>query len=164
MSRGATQPVLAGVVAALVGFASTFALVLAGLRAVGADPQEAASGLVALCVLMGAAAIWLGLRTRLPITTAWGAGLVAAAAAVAPPLLVEAVAGLALIGALGAALAGALGADEQREAAIITFVVSASAVTVLGISAPFWGLLAGLASLGVQRAGAVPGRAAREPV
>ena len=46
---GAVQPVIAGVVASLVGFASTFALVLAGLRAVGASEAEAASGLATLC-------------------------------------------------------------------------------------------------------------------
>ena len=106
---------------------------------------------------------------RAPASTYLALGLArrpgAASAAVAPPLLIEAVAGLALIGALGAALAGrARRTTSSARPAIITFVVSASAVTVLGISAPFWGLLAGLAVLGVQRAGAVPGRAARELV
>ena len=59
-------------------------------------------------------------------------------------MLIEAVAGLALLGTLGAALRAAVADEEQREAAIITFVVCASGVTVLGISAPFWGLVAGL--------------------
>ncbi|MEH1012436.1 benzoate/H(+) symporter BenE family transporter [Micromonospora sp. CPCC 206060] len=68
---GRLQPVLAGVVTALVGFASSFAIVLAGLRAVGADGTQAASGLSALCVAMGLSAIWLGLRHRLPISIAW---------------------------------------------------------------------------------------------
>ena len=40
---------------------------------------------------------------------------------------------------------------ERREAAIVTFVVSASGITVAGISAPFW-LVAGLAYAAVQRA------------
>ena len=68
---GVLQPVLAGVVAAIVGFASTFALVLAGLRAVGADAEQAGSGLVALCLAMGVVAIGLGLRHRIPLTIAW---------------------------------------------------------------------------------------------
>ncbi|MGJ6963661.1 benzoate/H(+) symporter BenE family transporter [Streptosporangium sp. G11] len=75
------QPVLAGVVTAVVGFASTFAVVLAGLRAVGADQRQAASGLLALCVANGVVAVWLGLRQRVPIIVAWstpGAALLVA--------------------------------------------------------------------------------------
>ena len=70
-AAGVLQPVLAGVVASIVGFASTFALVLAGLRAVGADAGQAGSGLVALCLAMGVVAIGLGLRYRIPLTIAW---------------------------------------------------------------------------------------------
>ncbi|GIH97268.1 benzoate/H(+) symporter BenE family transporter [Planobispora siamensis] len=65
------QPVLAGVVTALVGFASSFAVVLAGLRAVGADREQAASGLLALCLAVGGTAIWLSLRLRIPVAIAW---------------------------------------------------------------------------------------------
>ncbi|GAB3665299.1 benzoate/H(+) symporter BenE family transporter [Actinocorallia lasiicapitis] len=61
----------AGVVMAVVGFASSFAVVLAGLRAVGADDRQAASGLLALSVTMGIAAIVLGVRYRMPISIAW---------------------------------------------------------------------------------------------
>ena len=80
------------------------------------------------------------------------AGLAAALVAVAPPLLIEAVAGLALFGALAGALAAAMADAERREAAIVAFVVSASGIAVAGISAPFWGLVAGLAYAAVQRA------------
>nr|BFE85409.1 benzoate/H(+) symporter BenE family transporter [Planobispora longispora] len=65
------QPALAGVVTALVGFASSFTVVLAGLRAVGADQVQAASGLLALCVAVGGTAIWLSVRLRTPIAVAW---------------------------------------------------------------------------------------------
>ncbi|WBB65523.1 benzoate/H(+) symporter BenE family transporter [Micromonospora sp. WMMD812] len=78
---GRIQPVLAGVVTALVGFASSFTVVLAGLRAAGADAGQAASGLLALCVASGLAAAWLGLRHRLPMSVAWstpGAALLVA--------------------------------------------------------------------------------------
>jgi benzoate membrane transport protein len=80
-----------------------------------------------------------------------GAGAATALVAIAPPLLIEAVAGLALFGALGGALAAAAADLERREAAIVTFVVSASSITAAGISAPFWGLVAGLAYSGLQR-------------
>ncbi|WP_433530840.1 benzoate/H(+) symporter BenE family transporter [Micromonospora sp. CA-263727] len=78
---GRMQPVLAGVVTALVGFASSFTVVLAGLRAVGATEAQAASGLLVLCVACGLCAVWLGLRHRLPLSIAWstpGAALLVA--------------------------------------------------------------------------------------
>ncbi|MCO1654137.1 benzoate/H(+) symporter BenE family transporter [Pseudonocardia sp. S2-4] len=73
-------------VAALVGFASTFAVVLTGLRAVGADQRQAASGLLAVCLAGAVVAVVLGLRHRVPISIAWstpGAALLIAAGA--PP-------------------------------------------------------------------------------
>ena len=79
-----TQPLVAGVLAAVVGFASTFALVLQGLIAVGASQAEAASGLLALLVVKGLLAVGLGLRFRMPISIAWsspGAALLVATAA-----------------------------------------------------------------------------------
>lgn len=83
---GRLQPLLAGVVTALVGFASSFTVVLAGLRAVGASDAQAASGLFALCVAAGLSAAWLGLRHRLPMSVAWstpGAALLVATGPVA---------------------------------------------------------------------------------
>ena len=61
----------AGVVCALVGFTSSFAVVLAGLRAAGANPDQAASGLTALSLAMGVSSILLAWRFRMPITSAW---------------------------------------------------------------------------------------------
>jgi benzoate membrane transport protein len=81
---GRLQPVLAGVITALVGFTSSFTVVLAGLRAVGADPARAASGLLTASVLMGLLAIGLSVRRRLPISIAWstpGAALLVATGA-----------------------------------------------------------------------------------
>ncbi|HUB15333.1 MAG TPA: benzoate/H(+) symporter BenE family transporter [Acetobacteraceae bacterium] len=74
------QALLAGVLAAVVGYASSLAVVLQGLKAVGASEAEAASGLLALSLAMGLCAILLSLRTRLPISVAWstpGAALLA---------------------------------------------------------------------------------------
>ncbi len=72
-----------------------------------------------------------------------GAAVATAFVASAPPLLVESVAGLALLGTLAGALSAALADPKYREAAIVTFVVPASGMTALGISGSFWGLLAG---------------------
>lgn len=83
-ASGNAQPIGAGIVGAVTGFASSFALVVAGLQAVGATPQDAASGLLALCLLQGVLAIVLGLRYRMPLAFAWstpGAALLVAAQA-----------------------------------------------------------------------------------
>lgn len=47
------QALAAGVLAAFVGFASSFAVVVQGLIAVGADRGQATSGLMALSISMG---------------------------------------------------------------------------------------------------------------
>lgn len=83
MERGWGQPAAVGLVTALIGFTSSFAVVLAGLQAVGATTAQAASGLATLCVLQGAGTLWLSLRHRRPITLAWstpGAALLVSAA------------------------------------------------------------------------------------
>lgn len=72
-----------------------------------------------------------------------GAGAATAFISAAPPILIQAVAGLALFGAFGSALLGAVTDPKDREAAIITFVVTASGLSFFGISGAFWGLLAG---------------------
>ncbi|MGP5593468.1 benzoate/H(+) symporter BenE family transporter [Corynebacterium flavescens] len=76
--------VSAGIITALVGFTSSFVVVLTGLRAVGASEIQASSGLVALCIVVGASTLWLALRHRIPATTAWstpGAALLTTAGA-----------------------------------------------------------------------------------
>ena len=81
-----------------------------------------------------------------------------------PHELVAALAGLALFGAIGGALAGAMGVPEDREAALITFLVTASGMSFLGLSAAFWGLIFGLAAhllLVRRRAGQPETRAVR---
>lgn len=83
------------------------------------------------------------------------ASLAAAFVAASPPLLIQAVAGLALFSSLAASLAAALADEESRLPAILTFVATASGITILGISAPFWGLIGGIVLLLVLRAGVV---------
>ena len=78
--RRPSQPVLAGILAAVVGITSSSAVIVAGLRGVGASSAQAASALFALCLLSGVITIWLSLRHRMPIMAAWstpGAALLA---------------------------------------------------------------------------------------
>jgi benzoate membrane transport protein len=87
-----------------------------------------------------------------------GASLAAAFVAASPPILIQAVAGLALLSSLAAALSAALADEEARLPVILTFVATASGVTVLGIGAPFWGLVGGIALTLILR-----GRLRRQP-
>ncbi|WP_230487366.1 benzoate/H(+) symporter BenE family transporter [Nocardioides anomalus] len=67
----------------MVGWTSSFAVVLTGLRQVGASEAEAASGLLVVSVLMGLGSLLFSWRTRMPVTLAWstpGAALLAGAA------------------------------------------------------------------------------------
>lgn len=76
------QPISAGIVASITGFATSFALVIAGLQAVGASTGEAASGLFALCLVVGVISIVMTWWLRIPISFAWstpGAALLIAA-------------------------------------------------------------------------------------
>lgn len=75
------------------------------------------------------------------------ASLAAAFIAASPPLLIQAVAGLALFSSLAAALAAALAEESARLPAILTFVATASGITILGVGAPFWGLVGGIVLL-----------------
>jgi benzoate membrane transport protein len=68
-----------------------------------------------------------------------------------PRELVIAVAGLALLGSIGGGLAVALKEDRHREAALITFLVTLSGLTLWGIGSAFWGVVAGVAALFVQQ-------------
>ncbi len=61
-----------------------------------------------------------------------------------PRELVVAIAGLALVGTIGNGLAIAAKDEAEREAAIVTFLVTASGLTLWGVGAAFWGLVAGL--------------------
>lgn len=79
------------------------------------------------------------------------ASLVTGLMALAPAVLIQAVAGLALIGAFSGAAVAALEAPDSREAAAVTFLLSASGISVFGISGAFWGLLAGLTVLAVKK-------------
>ncbi|MCF1488680.1 benzoate/H(+) symporter BenE family transporter [Pseudomonas sp. AA27] len=75
----------------------------------------------------------------------FGATLASVFAAL-PRELIAALAGLALFGAIANGLAGAMSDEKQREPALITFLVTASGMSLLGLGAAFWGLIFGLAA------------------
>jgi benzoate membrane transport protein len=68
-----------------------------------------------------------------------------------PRELVVAIAGLALLGSIGGGLALALKEETHREAALITFLVTLSGVSLAGIGSAFWGVVAGALALFVQQ-------------
>jgi benzoate membrane transport protein len=78
------------------------------------------------------------------LALALACGALTALVAAAPGDVMQAAAGLALLGTLAASLAGALADEDGREAAVVCFVVAASGVSILGVGAAFWALLAGL--------------------
>ncbi|HYR24970.1 MAG TPA: benzoate/H(+) symporter BenE family transporter [Aquabacterium sp.] len=77
-------------------------------------------------------------------------GAVAGILAAFPSALVMGVAGLALLGTIGTGLATSLRDDRYREPALITFLVTLSGVTLMGIGSAFWGLVAGALALFVE--------------
>ena len=61
------------------------------------------------------------------------------------------VAGLALLGTIAAGLVTALRDEAHRDAAALTFLVTLSGVSLLGIGSAFWGVVAGTVALLVQQ-------------
>jgi benzoate membrane transport protein len=108
-----------GLLVALVGYASTVAVVIQGLTAVGASVGQIASALVALGVFMGLVAIVLSWVTRMPISIAWTTP------------------GLALLATTGAAAGG-------FPAAVGAFIVVAALIMLTGLWSPLGRLVAAI--------------------
>lgn len=79
-----------------------------------------------------------------------GATVVALFAAF-PHAMVAALAGLALISTIATNLQATTADPEYRDAAVITLLVTASGASFFGIASAFWGLVAGVLALLVQR-------------
>ncbi|MFM9973071.1 MAG: benzoate/H(+) symporter BenE family transporter [Beijerinckiaceae bacterium] len=79
------------------------------------------------------------------------AGISTALVVNSSPLLIEAVAGLALIGAFASATSGALQGEDDRIPAMATFLVTASGLSLFGIGPAFWGLVIGWGLYGFLR-------------
>ncbi len=67
-----------------------------------------------------------------------------------PQALIVTIAGTALLGALSGALGTAMTNEKDRVAATLTLAVTASGASFLGIGSAFWGLAAGLVTLGLS--------------
>ena len=81
----------------------------------------------------------------------WLAGLagtsVVALFSIFPATMIAALAGIALLGTIGMNLKNAMADDSNREAALITFLVTVSGVSFGGIASAFWGILLGVICL-----------------
>jgi len=66
-----------------------------------------------------------------------------------PPELIATLAGLALFPTIANALSAAVAEPGQRDAALVTFIVSASGMSLFGLGAAFWSLLLGMAAHGL---------------
>lgn len=77
----------------------------------------------------------------------WLAGLagtsVVALFSVFPKTMIAALAGIALLGTIGVNLKNAVADDQYREAALVTFLVTVSGVSFVGIASAFWGIVFG---------------------
>ncbi len=90
------------------------------------------------------AALWCGLFYG--IAGIFAATLAALFAAL-PSALILSIAALALLGSIGNGLAQAMQVPAERDAALITFMITASGMTLLGIGSAFWGLVGGAVTL-----------------
>jgi len=104
---------------------------------------------------------WIATLTNglLYIPLGLAAGVAVALVSAAPAILITAVAGLAVLGALITSVVNALEEPAHRVAAIVTFLIVASGIVVAGIGSAFWGLLAGgivFVWLGWRRKPALP--------
>ncbi|MGV2976277.1 benzoate/H(+) symporter BenE family transporter [Roseibium alexandrii] len=120
-ARPSFQSFSAGLLAAIVGFASSFAIVIQGLNATGATPAEATSGLMALSISMGLCTVVASLWTKIPVSIAWSTP--------------------------GAALLASAGADDGGFAAAVgAFVVCAVLIILAGLIRPFGRAVAAIPS------------------
>lgn len=135
----ATTGLASGLLAPFGGYALNLAAITAAIcmgREAHEDPAKrwtasAAAGVFYIVIgLLGGAVV----------------GLIAAF----PKALVLAVAGFALLGTIGGGLAAAMKEEREREAALITFLVTASGLALWGVGSAFWGVVAGSLALAVQ--------------
>lgn len=132
-----------GVATLLLAPFGAYALNLAAITAaicMGREAHEDPARRYTAAVMAGVFYIVLGLLGGAVV------GLIAAF----PKALVLAVAGFALLGTIGSGLAVAMKEERSREAALITFLVTASGVVLWSVGSAFWGVVAGVLALAVQ--------------
>lgn len=133
-----------GLVTLVLAPFGAFALNLAAITAaicMGSDAHEDSRRRYVAAVAAGGFYLLTGL---------FGA-TVAALFAALPKELVLAIAGIALLTTIGNGLAAAVHDPQEREPALITFLVTASGVSAFQIGSVFWGMVAGLLALAITR-------------
>lgn len=129
-----------GVATLLLAPFGAYALNLAAITAaisMGLEAHEDPARRYVAAVVAGVFYILIGL---------FGA-TVAAVFAALPQELILAIAGIALLGTIGNGLVAALADERQREPALVTFLVTASGLTLAGVGSAFWGLVGGVLTL-----------------
>jgi benzoate membrane transport protein len=122
------------------GYALNLAAITAAI-CMGREASEDPARRYTASVMAGLFYVALGLASGAVV------GLIAAF----PKELVLALAGFALLGTIGSGLATAVKDEASREAALVTYLVTASGLTLGGVGAAFWGVVAGALALAVQR-------------
>ena len=128
------------VLAPFGGYALNLAAITAAI-CMGREASEDPARRYTAPVVAGLFYIALGLASSAVV------GLIAAF----PKELVLALAGFALLGTIGGGLSAAMKDEHSREPALITYLVTASGLTLGGVGAAFWGVVAGALALAVQR-------------
>jgi benzoate membrane transport protein len=141
VSAGVTTTGIASLLLApFGGYAFNFAAITAAI-CMSRDAHDDPARRYTAAVMAGVFYVVLGLL----------AGAVAGLLTAFPRELVSALAGLALLGTIGASLNTALSDESHRDAALLTFLVTLSGVVVAGVGSAFWGVVAGAAVLGFKR-------------
>lgn len=122
-------------VAVLVGFGGSVAIVLAGIQAVGASPAQSASWITALCIAMAVTSTSLSILHRMPVVTAWstpGAALIGATLIGGVPTIgIEAAVGAFMLAAALIVLSAAVKPLADAIAKIPTAIAAAMLAGVL---------------------------------
>jgi benzoate membrane transport protein len=141
VSRALTTTGLAGLLLApFGGYAFNLAAITAAI-CMGPEAHSDASKRYTAAVAAGAFYVLLGL---------FGAAVIGLLATF-PKEMVLALAGFALLSTIGNSLAAAVADSSSREAALITFLVTASGLVLWGVGSAFWGVVAGVAALAITR-------------
>lgn len=134
----------AALIAALIGFGGTVALVVQAMRVLGASIEQTGSALTALCLGIALTGGFFSLKLRMPVVLAWSTPGAALLAATAPGIAWPAAIGAFLAAAMMMVVLGALPALGRLAARIPTTVASGM---LAGVLLPF--------CLGLFKAGAV---------
>lgn len=133
----------AALIAALIGFGGTVALVVQAMRVLGASVEQTGSALTALCLGIALTGGFFSLKLRMPVVLAWSTPGAALLAATAPGIAWPAAIGAFLAAAVMMVVLGAVPALGRLAARIPTTVASGM---LAGVLLPF--------CLGLFKAGA----------